>query len=256
VLVYSSSLEPSARCSAARSISCPRRRLHRAVLNATSLALVAGSRAVVRFLLGQSASRQCAAVVCVGFAIQIGRESSCAICVTPNSSSGLPRARSCRCSPCSSSRLVRHAAARLGFALHWLVMTVSGRSCHAVVRRSVRMAARTFRYQRAVETSFRPDRESRGDAPDMLIFDQLRKAIHDCASWRSAFCGRAHAAGGLWYHQVLSARITRRRSSRNPSAPLRVPAIRGKILDRNAFALAENRPNYKSTSTSTSCARV
>ena len=49
---------------------------------------------------------------------------------------------------------------------------------------------------------------------------------------------------GLWYVQVVSASRYRADLQEQSLRIVRVPAIRGKILDRNGIALAENRPSY------------
>ena len=49
---------------------------------------------------------------------------------------------------------------------------------------------------------------------------------------------------GLWYVQVVSAKRYRADLQEQSLRIVRVPAIRGKILDRNGIALAENRPSY------------
>lgn len=80
----------------------------------------------------------------------------------------------------------------------------------------------------------------------MLIFDQLKKSDP-----RLRFVALGVLAGvllllaGLWYHQVISARHYAETLKSQSFRTVRVPAIRGKILDHNGVALAENRPNYK-----------
>ena len=79
----------------------------------------------------------------------------------------------------------------------------------------------------------------------MLIVDQLRK---DDARLRVVavvvLVGIAILAGGLWRLQVMAAgRYTRSEEAQSVRL-VRIPAVRGKILDRNGFALAENRPSY------------
>ena len=79
----------------------------------------------------------------------------------------------------------------------------------------------------------------------MLIVDQLRK---DDARLRmvalAVLVGMGILAGGLWRLQVMAAgRYTRSEEAQSVRL-VRVPAVRGKILDRNGFSLAENRPSY------------
>ena len=79
----------------------------------------------------------------------------------------------------------------------------------------------------------------------MLIVDQLRK---DNAKLRVVgaliLVGMAILVAGLWRLQVMAAgRYTRSEEAQSVRL-VRVPAVRGKIMDRNGFALAENRPSY------------
>ena len=49
---------------------------------------------------------------------------------------------------------------------------------------------------------------------------------------------------GLWYVQVISYRHYAENQKAQSFRTVRIPAIRGKILDRNGVALAENSPSY------------
>lgn len=49
---------------------------------------------------------------------------------------------------------------------------------------------------------------------------------------------------GLWYIQVVSAREYSTRIRQQSFRTVRVPAVRGKIMDRNGVVLADNRPSY------------
>ena len=49
---------------------------------------------------------------------------------------------------------------------------------------------------------------------------------------------------GLWWVQVVSARDYQANLETQSFRTVRIPAVRGKILDRNGTALAENRPTY------------
>ena len=80
----------------------------------------------------------------------------------------------------------------------------------------------------------------------MLIFDQLKKSdprLRFVAV--GVLAGMLTLLAGLWYHQILSARHYAETLKSQSFRTVRVPAIRGKILDRNGEPLAENRPNYK-----------
>jgi penicillin-binding protein 2 len=79
----------------------------------------------------------------------------------------------------------------------------------------------------------------------MLFFDQLKKsdpALRTLA-W-CAFAGIAILLSGLWYVQVVSYREHVENQKAQSYRTVRIPAIRGKILDINGQPLAENRPTY------------
>ena len=79
----------------------------------------------------------------------------------------------------------------------------------------------------------------------MLIFDQLQKADRHLRvlSWLIAL-GMLVLLGGLWWIQVVRSRQYVETERVQSYRTVRVPAPRGKILDRNGVALAENRPVY------------
>jgi penicillin-binding protein 2 len=79
----------------------------------------------------------------------------------------------------------------------------------------------------------------------MLIFDQLRK--NDRQLQVLSICvlsGVVLLLIGLWYVQVLSAKRYQNTQISQSFRAVRIPAIRGKILDANGVVLAENRPSY------------
>lgn len=79
----------------------------------------------------------------------------------------------------------------------------------------------------------------------MLIFDQLRKGDERLRTVAVAvFSGMAVLLAGLWYTQVVSAKRYRASLRNQTFRTVRIPATRGKILDRNGLVLAENRPSY------------
>ena len=79
----------------------------------------------------------------------------------------------------------------------------------------------------------------------MLILDQLRK--NDPALrllTMGMLCGMLILLAGLWWVQIVSVRDYREDLETQSYRSVRIPAERGRILDRNGIALAENRPNY------------
>lgn len=79
----------------------------------------------------------------------------------------------------------------------------------------------------------------------MLVFDQLKK--NDAQLQLLAiviFSGLALLSAGLWWVQVVRARDYRTSSETQSSRTLRLPSVRGKILDRNGAVLAENRAKF------------
>lgn len=82
----------------------------------------------------------------------------------------------------------------------------------------------------------------------MLIFDQLRKNDMPLRvlTW-GVLAGLSILFVGLWSVQVLSYRHFSENQRAQSFRTVRIPGIRGKILDRNGVALAENRPSYNLT---------
>ncbi len=79
----------------------------------------------------------------------------------------------------------------------------------------------------------------------MLIFDQLKR---DDPQLRLlavlVLVGLGVLLAGLWWVQVVTARDYQANLETQSFRTVRMPAVRGKILDRNGTALAENRPTY------------
>jgi penicillin-binding protein 2 len=79
----------------------------------------------------------------------------------------------------------------------------------------------------------------------MLIFDQLKKNDpHLRLLALIVFLGLGVLAGGLWWVQIVSARDYQANLETQSFRTVRIPAVRGRILDRNGVALAENAPTY------------
>ena len=79
----------------------------------------------------------------------------------------------------------------------------------------------------------------------MLIFDQLRKDDPQLRTVALAVSGGLGVLlAGLWWVQVVSARDYEDSLETQSYRTVRIPAVRGKILDRNGQVLAENQPTY------------
>src|SRR5688572_32588809 len=79
----------------------------------------------------------------------------------------------------------------------------------------------------------------------MLIFDQLKKDdrhLRMITWW--VLAGMTTLLGGLWYVQVVSHKHFAQNQKTQSFRTVRIPAIRGKILDREGQSLAENQPSY------------
>ena len=79
----------------------------------------------------------------------------------------------------------------------------------------------------------------------MIDFDQLKK---DDPQLRTVtvivLAGLLILLAGLWWVQVVSARDYQESLETQSFRTVRIPAVRGSILDCNRNVLAENRPNY------------
>lgn len=79
----------------------------------------------------------------------------------------------------------------------------------------------------------------------MLILDQLRKGDRRLRAIAAGFVlGLVILVAGLWYVQVVCAHRYRTSLQTQTYRSVRVPATRGRILDRNGLVIAENRPSY------------
>jgi penicillin-binding protein 2 len=82
----------------------------------------------------------------------------------------------------------------------------------------------------------------------MLIFDQLKKSDPQLRLITiAALAGMGILLIGLWFVQVISYRHYAENQKAQSFRTVRIPAIRGKIMDRNGVALAENSPSYNVT---------
>jgi penicillin-binding protein 2 len=79
----------------------------------------------------------------------------------------------------------------------------------------------------------------------MLIFDQLKKNDPQLRIIAVLLlCGLGILVAGLWWVQIVSSRDYQAHLEMQSFRTVRIPAVRGKILDRNGIAFAENRPAY------------
>ena len=79
----------------------------------------------------------------------------------------------------------------------------------------------------------------------MLIFDQLKKDDPQLRLVAVVVLGGLGVLlAGLWWVQVVSAGDYQAKLETQSFRTVRIPAVRGKILDRNGAVLAENRPTY------------
>ncbi|NOS69857.1 MAG: hypothetical protein HOP33_07995 [Verrucomicrobia bacterium] len=79
----------------------------------------------------------------------------------------------------------------------------------------------------------------------MLVFDQLRKNDPQLQLLTLIVCvGLVTLAAGLWWVQVVNGREYQSTLETQSYRTVRIPSLRGKILDRNGESLAENRPRY------------
>jgi penicillin-binding protein 2 len=79
----------------------------------------------------------------------------------------------------------------------------------------------------------------------MLVFDQLKKSDPQLRLLTVAvLAGLCVLLAGLWWVQIVSAQDYQLNLETQASRTIRIPAVRGKILDRNYQPLAENAPSY------------
>jgi penicillin-binding protein 2 len=79
----------------------------------------------------------------------------------------------------------------------------------------------------------------------MLVFDELKKSDPQLRLLAVALAaGLFVLLAGLWWIQVVSARAYQGHLEMQAYRTVRLPAVRGKILDRCGRVMAENRPRY------------
>lgn len=79
----------------------------------------------------------------------------------------------------------------------------------------------------------------------MLIFDQLKRDDRELRFLAIVmFVGLSVLSSGLWYIQIVRSRHYQENQIGQTTRTVRVPAVRGKILDRNGIPMARNRPVF------------
>jgi penicillin-binding protein 2 len=79
----------------------------------------------------------------------------------------------------------------------------------------------------------------------MLVFDELKKNEPQLRLVAMVLAvGLCILLAGLWWVQVVSSREYQEHLTTQAYRTIRLPAVRGKILDREGRVLAENRPRY------------
>jgi penicillin-binding protein 2 len=79
----------------------------------------------------------------------------------------------------------------------------------------------------------------------MLIFDELKKNDPQLRLVAMVLVsGLGLLLAGLWWVQVVSARAYEGHLETQSYRTVRIPAVRGKILDREGRVLAENHPRF------------
>ena len=79
----------------------------------------------------------------------------------------------------------------------------------------------------------------------MIVFDQLKKNDpHLRLVTLAVLSGMAVLFTGLWWVQIISFRHYTENQKTQSFRTVRIPAIRGKIVDRHGTALAENKPSH------------
>lgn len=79
----------------------------------------------------------------------------------------------------------------------------------------------------------------------MLVFDQLKKDDPQLRFLATVVLGgMVILLAGLWWVQIVSTRVYKEKLETQSVRTVRIPALRGKILDREGRPLAENRPSY------------
>jgi len=79
----------------------------------------------------------------------------------------------------------------------------------------------------------------------MLVFDQLKKNDPQLRLLTVAILlGMCVLVAGLWWVQIVSGQDYQQHLETQAFRTVRIPAVRGKVLDRNGQTLADNAPDY------------
>ena len=138
-------------------------------------------------------------------------------------------------------------------------MTAGGAVATPIMFEFFDWCQRALGYQPRTETSFRPDREIRRDRieckSDMLIFDELKKNDPQLRLVALVLAGGlCILLAGLWWVQIVSAREYESHLETQSYRTVRIPAVRGKILDRNGRCWRKTGRSTTSAFISTTCA--
>ena len=133
-----------------------------------------------------------------------------------------------------------------GTIWQWLVMTAGGAVATPFVFALFDWSEPRPRLSAAGGTQF-PSRPGNpeGTFVVMLIFDELKRNDPQLRLLAVVLTGGLFVLlAGLWWVQVVSASKYESHLETQSYRTVRIPAVRGKILDRNGRVLAENRPSY------------
>src|SRR4051812_13319536 len=79
----------------------------------------------------------------------------------------------------------------------------------------------------------------------MLVFDQLKKNDPQLRLLTAAvLLGLCVLVAGLWWVQIVSGQDYQQNLQTQAFRTVRIPAVRGKIIERNGFVIAKNAPAY------------
>ena len=133
-----------------------------------------------------------------------------------------------------------------GTIWQWLVMTAGGAAATPVVLLcSIGATTRSVTSREPKPVSVPTGKSGGAVCNAMLIFDELKRNDPQLRLLAVMLAGGLFVLlAGLWWVQVVSARKYESHLETQSYRTVRIPAVRGKILDRDGRVLAENRPRY------------